>query len=112
MILIYFLKALLITEIVEIVVAYLMGYRGKYFFTILVLTNMLTNPVLNYTLTVLIYLDILNFHSFVIIIFEIIVVWVEFRIFIYTIQRDKKDLFLLSLAINSASYLVGLLFFT
>ena len=108
MILVNFLLALLITEVVEVAVAYLMGYRGKYFFTILILINILTNPLLNYILTVLNYFNILGSHGFVIIILEILVILAEFRIFVYAIPVNKNVLFLLSLAINTSSYLTGL----
>ena len=108
MILVNFLWALLITEVVEVTVAYLMGYRGKYFFTILILINILTNPLLNYILTVLMYFNVLDSHGFVIIILEILVVLTEYRIFIYAIPVNKKALFSLSLAINTSSYLTGL----
>lgn len=108
MILVNFLLALLITEVVEATIAYLMGYRDKYFFAILILINILTNPLLNYILIVLNYFNILGSHGFIVIILEILVVLVEFRIFIYAMPINKKALFLLSLAINTSSYLTGL----
>ncbi|HEY5561670.1 MAG TPA: hypothetical protein VIK72_07935 [Clostridiaceae bacterium] len=109
MIALYFIKALVSTEVIEIIVAFLLGYRGKKFYTILILINIITNPMLNCIVLVLYYFSIDEF--FIVPVLELLVVIVEWRLFIYALKKNEKSYLLLCIIINLSSYLIGVLFF-
>lgn len=106
MIFMNFISALVMTEIIETGTAYLLGYRGKRFYIVLILINILTNPLLNFILTVLYYFHI---ESFIITpVLEAFVVIGEWKLFEYALGKGERSYLLLSLIINLASYLIGL----
>jgi hypothetical protein len=109
MIVISLISAFLITAIIEFIVAYLMGYRGKDFYIILALVNVITNPLLNYVLLILYFFNLLYYDFAVIIILEILVVLSEWRILSWAMPKQDKSFLLLSIVINVSSYLVGVL---
>lgn len=105
MILENFIKVLFLTEIIEACTAYLLGYRGKRFYIVLILINILTNPLLNFILIVLYYFHI---ESFIITpILEVFVVIGEWKLFEYALGKSKRSYLLLSIIINLSSYLIG-----
>ena len=108
MILLNYLTALIFTIFIELIGAILFGYREKWFLVVLVLINIMTNPLLNYVISIL-----YNFYfNYTILFFlEIIVIFIEWMILIYVFSEDKKKLFILSLSMNLTSYLFGILIF-
>lgn len=104
-----FITAFLITSIIECLIAFLAGYRGKRFFLTVVLINLITNPALNYILLVLYSFNFLNLLPAVLVL-EIIVVIVEWRILTYAFG-EKRKFILLAVLMNAASYLTGLLIY-
>jgi len=111
MIVINLISALLLTEVVEFVAAYIMGHRGKEFYIALVLVNLITNPLINYILLVLYTLKLLHFRLIIIIILEIIVIISEWRILSYALPKKIKSFLTLSIAMNISSYLVGVMIY-
>ena len=101
------IEALVLTEVIEVIVAFLLGYRGKKFYTALLLINLITNPTLNCTVMILYYFHILYF--FIVPTLEVLVVICEWRLFEYALGKGKKSYLVLSLIINLSSYLIGLL---
>ena len=100
----------LLTLIIEVPVAYLLGFRKKDELLIVALASVVTNPVLN--------LFIIMYQSFFgvvtiygVIALEILVVLVEFLILFYVFGKEytKKKLLLLALIMNAASFAFGLL---
>jgi hypothetical protein len=110
MIIIILLKTLILTIIIEYAASYLMGYRDKQFFTILLLANLITNPTLNYILIVIDFFKLSNLRFYVEILLEAAVILVEYKIFLYVLNYNKGKLFLLSVIINISSYLTGIIF--
>jgi hypothetical protein len=111
MILINLISALLLTEAVEFTAAFLMGCRGKEFYKILGLINIVTNPLLNYIIQVLFFFNLLKYRFPIVILLEMIVVIVEWRLFVYALPKGKRSYLLLSAVINASSFLVGFLIF-
>jgi len=111
MIIINLISALLFTEIVEFIAAYLMGYRGKGFYIVLALVNVITNPLLNYIILVLYSYNLLCFRIITILFLEIIVVISEWRILSYALPKKRKSFLSLSIVMNTSSYLIGVLIF-
>lgn len=106
MILENFIKALFLTEIIEASTAYLLGYRGKKFYIVLMLINVLTNPLLNFILIVLYYFHI---ESFIITpVLEAFVVIGEWKLYEYALGKCERSYLILSLITNLSSYLIGL----
>lgn len=109
MIAINFIKALVLTEAVEAMAAFLMGYRDKKFYTVLIIINIITNPMLNCILMILFYF---NIKSLIItLVLEVLVVIVEWRLFVYALNKHDKSYLLLSIIINLSSYIAGLFLF-
>lgn len=100
------LETLALTEIIEALAAFLSGYRDKKFFIVLILINIITNPLLNCILTILYYFHI---ETFIITpVLETFVVLGEWKLFEYALGKGERSYLLLSLIINLASYLIGL----
>lgn len=104
-------SALLLTEVIEFITAYILGYRGKEFYKTLALINILTNPLLNYIIQVLFFFKLLYFRFPIVILLEVFVVIAEWRIFYYVFSKESKSYLGLSVIINASSFLIGLLIF-
>ena len=103
--------ALVLTVVLEVLIAILFNYRKKSEISIIVLINIITNPLLNYLLAVNNYFNWLSVNIFILILLEIIVVMIEWLLLRYAIRKNPKKLFLLSLVMNATSFIVGLLLF-
>lgn len=107
MIALNFITALVLTEVIEISVAFLLGYRGKKFYAVLILINIITNPLLNCILMILYYF---NINSIIITpVLEVLVIIAEWRFFKYVLGRNEKSYLFLSVLINLSSYIIGLI---
>lgn len=106
-----FIAALLLTIGAESLAAFLMGYRGRVFFAVLALVNLMTNPLLNYILLLVPMLGLERWYYPILALLELGVVLVEWRILRYALQREPKSLLLLSALVNAASFLAGVLIF-
>jgi hypothetical protein len=105
-----FLLPLLLTITIEGILAFALGYRGKVFFAVLVLVNIMTNPVLNYSLVLLYMFNLQQFRPVVLLLLEVLVVFAEWKLFRFALLKDAKALLVLSAVINTGSFLIGLLF--
>ena len=100
------LEALVLTEIIEALAAFLSGYRDKKFFIVLILINIITNPLLNCILMILYYFHI---ESFIITpVLEAFVVIGEWKLYEYALGKCERSYLILSLIANLSSYLIGL----
>jgi hypothetical protein len=104
-----FLLPLLLTITIEGILAFALGYRGKVFFAVLVLVNIMTNPVLNYSLVLLYMFKLQQFRPVVLLLLEVLVVIAEWKLFRFALPKDAKALLVLSVGINLGSFLFGLL---
>jgi hypothetical protein len=105
------LLALLLTEIVEIAVALFLGYRRPREIIAVFLVNLVTNPSLNYLLFLNEYFSIIRYRLPLILFSELAVVLVEWALLVFALRENKKSLFVLSFAMNTCSYLIGVLIF-
>ena len=100
------LTALALTVVIEAVAAFALGIRSLKSQTIVLLANLITNPLLNCVLTaVSFYISPMAYYWFLIPL-EIIAVITEGWIF-SSVLRPKMNPFLLSLVINVCSYFLG-----
>ena len=105
------LLALLLTEIVEIAVAVFLGYRRPREIIAVFLVNLVTNPSLNYLLFLNEYFSIIRQRLPLILFSEVAVVLIEWALLVFALRGNKKSLFVLSFAMNTCSYLTGVLIF-
>lgn len=102
------LRNLIITIFLEIIIAYILGYRKKDLINVL-LVNILTNPLLNcITVSVNFYFGILM-RNIVLIILEIIVLIIEGIIYQKYLDRKKINGYLLSFILNTSSFFIGMI---
>lgn len=104
------ISALLLTLLIELVVARLLKFRGSDETKVIVLMNVITNPALN----VIASIGLLFFSMklpYIILFLEVIVVFVEFQILNYVFIKDysRNRLLLVAITLNVASYSIGLL---
>lgn len=106
--------ALILTLVIECALCIVM-YRDKKTAYHVVLANILTNPAMNilligiYTILRMINLSGMLYIPFLII-FEIVAVFVEYRVYSY-IGHDKKKSLILAITLNVISFTLGLLIF-
>ena len=101
-------RSLLITIIVELIIAFILKYRKKDLLNVL-LVNVLTNPLLN---SLAIYINFyygLTARKVFVGIFEILVVIIEGAIYQKYLEKRKINGYLLSLILNASSYIIGLI---
>ena len=100
------LTALLLTVLIEAALAFLLGVRTWYGQGIVLLVNMITNPLLNAVLTVVsFYLSPAAYYWFLVPL-ELLVVFAEGRIYKSMLQI-KMNPYLLSFLLNLGSWLIG-----
>lgn len=100
------LTALVLTVLIEAALAFLLGVRTRYGQGIVLLVNVITNPLLNAVLTVVsFYISPAAYYWFLVPL-EIIIVLAEGYIFQRFLQL-KMNRYLFSLLLNAGSYLIG-----
>jgi hypothetical protein len=105
------LEALLLTIAIEVIVALLFGLRSKQELWTVVLINVITNPLLNYLITVNGYFHLISQTTILILCLEVAVVLVEWRLLVWVLRQSTKKMLRLSFVMNTCSYLAGLLIF-
>ncbi len=105
--------ALVLTVGIEVVVAMIFRFQGNNRLKVVALASVITNPILTIVLSILAMFTAVEAPLYVILVLEVIVVMVEYYIlhYVYGKKETKKRLFVLSLSMNAASYLVGVLVF-
>ena len=103
------LFALFLTIIVESIVAYFFEFKGKKAFYVVSLMNIITNLSLNCLLLIYDTFLIVDYRWMLILILELIIVYVEYRI-LWMYVKMKKALYM-SVVMNLFSFLFGLLVF-
>ena len=100
------INSLIITLVVELSFAYILKYRKKDLLNVF-LVNVLTNPLLNSLIVAINFYYGLKWRNISLVIFEIVVVFVEGLIYHKYLERRKINGFLLSFILNLSSYLIG-----
>ena len=104
-----FLKPLFLTLLFECAAAYLFGVRNRKDQLLVILVNIVTNPVLVlFCLLLMYYLNIGKAYLITYLILEPIVVYVEYRFYQKYLQT-RKDPLLLSVLLNVISILGGII---
>jgi len=103
-----FVLCLIITIVVEGILILLWYARWDYAYYS-ILCNIITNPMLNLLLYLLIWGLGSKFYIPALVMLEIIVVFVEAYIYKILCNFTKKEAFKLSLVLNISSYLIGLI---
>lgn len=98
------IKCLLITILIEFIGAIIIGIRDKKDILIIILINILTNPILNIIyLIVTIYLKFIN-EKIALYILEVLVVVIEGVIYKKYFEYKKINPFIISIILNTLSY--------
>jgi hypothetical protein len=105
-------EALVLTMAVEVIIAWFWGIRGKAGLAAVLLINLITNPALNFLILLNSYLGIINHTAIFTLRLEILVVLIEWKLLVYALRLNNKKALALSLGMNAASYLAGLLIFS
>ena len=103
----YMVKCLILTILIETLVAFILGYRKKDLLNI-ILVNIITNPIV---VTIPVYFNIkygINERNISLIILEIITLFTEGFIYKKYLNNKRINPFILSLLLNLASYCLGL----
>jgi len=102
-----FLIALFLTTLIEIVVSLFFKIKNKDLFLIIILINLITNPILNYLLRINNFLSLFPINIGVFLFFEILIILIEWRLLVFTLKLPSRKLFFLSLTMNLCSYIIG-----
>lgn len=100
-----------LTIVAESLTSVIMGYKEKPIFIIIFFANTITNPVLNY---IIMFIQLIlhgKTFAMVVLVLECLVVITEWRILAYVYPKRTRSLLVLSLVMNTVSYVVGLLVF-
>lgn len=105
--------ALVFTVVIEVIVAIIFGFKGNNKLKIVALASIITNPILTLILTLVAFFIGSEQPLIFILFLELIVVGVEYYIlkYVYGDEEKKIKLFILSLCMNTASYVFGVLVF-
>ena len=103
------LIVLSLTIVIEWAVVFLFGYRDRGVFLVVALINMVTNPLLNYVIAVINYLNLFEVTMPVLLIFESMVILAEWRLLNLATNEGSKKMLILSTAMNLSSFLLGLI---
>ena len=101
------IRCLLLTIIIELIVALILGVRDKKDILNVILVNIITNPVVVVSQTILYIKFGYNVEMIGIAILEVLVVIVEGLIYKKVLDYKKINPFLLSLLLNAASFFIG-----
>ena len=104
-------EALLLTIVIEGIIAWLFGLRSNREILTVLLINVITNPLLNYLIAVNGYFHLISQITVLILCLEMSVVLVEWRLLVWVLRQNAKKMLMLSFVMNACSYLAGLLIF-
>ena len=101
---------LAITIVIEAVSAFILSVRNGYGQLIVLLANVITNPILNCTLIVVSFYLSKSLYYVFLVPLEILAVVIEGLIYRKTLSL-KMNPFLFSLILNACSYFIGMLIY-
>jgi hypothetical protein len=104
-------EALFLTIAIEFGVAWIFRLRSKTELLTIAFINLITNPLLNYLILVNGYFQLISQNIILVLILEVGVVLVEWRLLLYVLRQDVRKMFILSVVMNGLSYIAGLLIF-
>jgi hypothetical protein len=104
-----YLIALLLTEIIEVTVAVLLGYRRRREIAAVILVNLVSHPILHYFLLLNRHFDLVAMSTYTILFLEAAVILVEWGLLVFALRKKTASLLFLSITMNLCSYLTGVL---
>jgi len=111
MIFFYFLIALSGTIVIESIVTWVFGFHKSKIYKVVFLINVITNLSLNLILFFNSYFGKIIPENLLILTLEVLIIIVEWCLLKYSLSVLSAKLFLLSLAMNLSSFLIGLMLF-
>ena len=103
--------ALILTIVIELAAAYLLGYGTRRIATVIVCVNLITHPLFCYFLWVNYRFSIIPINYTSIIVLEILITVVESILFCFATRRKYFEMLKLAFYLNATSFLLGLLIF-
>lgn len=103
--------ALLFTVFIEEAVAVFFFRKERIGYLLVLLVNVVTNPAVNMIYTVINMYTRIPPYGAVVILLELLVIWVEYRLICHALNNRGKRWLVFSIAANAASYIIGLLLF-
>lgn len=103
------INALLLTIIVELIFAFILGARNKKDFINILLVNIITNPIVNGTSIMVNLYWGYSLRNIVLIILELLAIFMEGFAYKKTLNYKKINPFIFSLILNGLSYIFGLI---
>lgn len=101
------IRCLLLTIIIELIIALIIGIRDKKDIINVILVNVITNPIV-VLLPIIIYIKFgYTFEKISLYILEVLTVLLEGLIYKKVLKYKKINPFLISLILNLASFLIG-----
>jgi hypothetical protein len=97
------------TLFIELIVAFVLGYRKKTELLAVILVNIITNPLLNYFIQVNNQLKFVQLSFGLILVLEVGVVVVEFALLSFMLKQSKQKILLLAVLMNVVSFGFGVL---
>ena len=107
---IYYAVPLLLTIAIEAGIAYICGIKQRKEQRMLLLCNLLTNPLLNLALYAKQYFSGIPFPFYVLLLFELLIVFAESFLLHFLCGAKNRRFLPVSFLCNAASFGVGLLF--
>ena len=104
-------EALILTIAIEVSIAWLFGLRSKKELWAVTLINVITNPLLNYLIMVNSNFHLISQVTVLILCLEAGVVVAEWRLLVYALRLGVIRMLVLSVVMNSLSYLAGFFVF-
>jgi len=98
------LLALALTIAIEVPIAFALGYKRL---AAIVLINVITNPAINWLYSLLSFFSLGGILTLVIL--EVIVILAEWKLLEYALAKKGRSILLLSVVINTVSFVVGML---
>jgi hypothetical protein len=105
------LSALFFTLVIEVAVAYLLGFKDKKEILAVICVNLITNPALNYFLWANNSYNFISVDTKLIYLLETLIVFTEWRLLVFALREDEKQLLILAILMNVCSYVFGLVIF-
>jgi hypothetical protein len=106
-----YLVALALTLIIEVSVAYILGFRNAKSLISVVCVNFISHPIFGYFLWINEAASFIVINSFSIVILEVIITIIEALLLFFALKQKFKIMLGLSLAINFTSFVIGLIIF-
>ena len=104
----WFLKPLLLTILIESGIAFACRVREFRFYSALFWINAITNPLLCLFVLFLYRFNVPHING-IIFLCELGIIIAEWRLLLWIFPKQKLKMFFLALALNTGSYLLGLL---